>query len=322
LPGARYYYGLAMIEKLGIVFDPVFLLHNPGPTHPESPKRLVAVQEAIKGLDLAITGIPARVASREELCLVHSPGYVDQILSMKIDGIMQLDPDTAVSEHSPEAARRAVGGVIEAVDRVMQGELKKVFCAVRPPGHHAEPDRAMGFCIFNNIGIGAAHALSRWNLERVAIIDWDLHHGNGTQDVFYDTDEVLYISLHQYPFFPGTGKATEQGEGKGLGFNINLPMVPGSSDEDFRTAFQEIIIPALTNYEPELVLISAGFDAHRDDPLGDLYLTTEYFGEMTAIINEIASVSAKGRVISVFEGGYNLQALKDCVSVHLRELVK
>ncbi|HBC46415.1 MAG TPA: hypothetical protein DEO84_03155 [candidate division Zixibacteria bacterium] len=311
-----------MKEKLGVVFDPVFLLHNPGPTHPESPKRLVAVQEAIKGLDLAITGIPARVASRDELCLVHTPGYVDHILSMKIDGIVQLDPDTAISEHSPEAARKAVGGVIEAVDRVMQGELKKVFCAVRPPGHHAEPDRAMGFCIFNNIAIGAAHALSSWNLERVAIIDWDLHHGNGTQDAFYDSDEVLYISLHQYPFFPGTGTATEQGEGKGLGFNINLPMVPGSSDEDFRTAFQEIIIPALTNYEPELVLISAGFDAHRDDPLGDLYLTTEYFGEMTSILNEIANVSAKGRVISVFEGGYNLQALKDCVAVHLKELVK
>jgi acetoin utilization deacetylase AcuC-like enzyme len=311
-----------MTEKIGILFDPVFLLHDPGPAHPESPKRLLAVEEGIKLSDIPLVAIPARPASRMELCLVHTPEYVDYILNMKIDGIVQLDPDTAISEHSPEAARRAAGGVIEAVDRVMQGELKRVFCAVRPPGHHAEPDHAMGFCIFNNIAIGAAHALSKWDLKRVAIVDWDLHHGNGTQDEFYDTDEVLYISLHEFPFYPGTGRETEQGEGKGLGFNINIPLVAGSSDEDFRSAFQEIIIPALTNYRPELLLISAGFDAHRDDPLGDLYLSSEYFGEMTAILSEIANSSAKGRIISVFEGGYNLQVLRDCISIHLKELVR
>ncbi len=309
-----------MSEKLGIVLDPVFYMHDPGPTHPESPKRLRAVEEGIKAFDLPITPIPARPATREEICLVHSPEYVDSILNMQIDGIVQLDPDTAASTHSPEAARKAVGGVIEAIDRIMQGELKKAFCAVRPPGHHAEPDHAMGFCIFNNIAIGAAHALSRWQLERVAIIDWDLHHGNGTQDTFYDTDEVLYISLHQSPFYPGTGKEIEKGDGKGLGFNINIPMAPGSSDEDFREAFREIVIPALSNYEPQLLLISAGFDSHRDDPLGDLYLTTEYFGEMTSKLNEIAGQYCDGRVVSVLEGGYNLQILKECVTLHLKEL--
>jgi acetoin utilization deacetylase AcuC-like enzyme len=309
-----------MMEKLGIVFDPVFLLHNPGPTHPEAPARLRAVEEGIKALDQPLVAIPARPASREEICLVHTPEYVDSILNRQIDGIVLLDGDTGISTHTPEAAKKAVGGVIEAVDSVMKGQLKKVFCAVRPPGHHAEPDHAMGFCIFNNIAIGAAHALSKWNLTRIAIVDWDLHHGNGTQDIFYTTDEVLYISLHQFPFYPGTGRETEQGEGQGLGYNINIPLVPGSSDEDFRTAFQEIVIPALSNYKPELLLISAGFDAHRDDPLGDLYLTTEFFGEMTGLLCEIADLYCKGRVISVLEGGYNYQALKECVTVHLKEL--
>jgi acetoin utilization deacetylase AcuC-like enzyme len=311
-----------MTEKLGIVLDPVFFMHDPGPTHPESPMRLRAVEEGIKALDLPITPIPARPASREELCLVHTPDYVDSILNLKIEGIVQLDPDTIASPYSAEAAKKAAGGTIEAVDRVMRGELRKAFCAVRPPGHHAEPNHAMGFCIFNNIAIGAAHAISRWGLERIAIIDWDLHHGNGTQDVFYETDEVLYISLHQSPFYPGTGGEIEKGEGKGLGFNINIPMVPGSSDDDFRGAFQEIVIPALSNYKPELLLISVGFDSHRDDPLGDLYLTTEYFGEMTMQLNQIAGLYCEGRVISVLEGGYNPQVLKECVTLHLKELAK
>jgi acetoin utilization deacetylase AcuC-like enzyme len=309
-----------MTEKLGIVFDPVFLLHDPGPTHPETPARLRAVEEGIKALDQPLIAIPARPANRDEICLVHTPKYVDTILNMQIDGITQLDPDTTISAHTSEAAKKAVGGVIEAVDCVMKGQLKKVFCAVRPPGHHAEPDHAMGFCIFNNIAIGAAYALSKWNLSRIAIVDWDLHHGNGTQDAFYATDEVLYISLHQFPYFPGTGGEIEKGQGKGLGYNINIPLVPGSGDEDFRAAFQEIIIPALSNYKPELLLISAGFDAHRDDPLGDLYLTTDFFGEMTGMLNEIASFYCKGRVISVLEGGYNYLALKECVTVHLKEL--
>lgn len=308
------------MEKLGIVFDPIYLKHDPGPMHPESPQRLIAVQEAIKALDFPIAAIPARPAGRDELALVHKEKYIDYILNMKVTELTYLDPDTAISPHSREAALKAAGGVLEAVGKVMQGDLKRAFCAVRPPGHHAEDDRAMGFCIFNNIAIGAAQALSRWRLSRIAIIDWDLHHGNGTQKAFYDTDEVLYVSLHEYPFYPGTGRETDKGEGKGLGYTINLPQVPGSSDDDYRTAFQEIIIPALANYRPELIMISAGFDAHRDDPLGDLYLSTEFYGEMTGMMVEMARQYSKGRIISVFEGGYNLQALKDSVTVHLKEL--
>jgi acetoin utilization deacetylase AcuC-like enzyme len=308
------------MEKVGVVFDPVYLKHDPGPMHPESPQRLIAVQEAIKALDFPIAGIPARPAGRDELALVHKEKYIDHILNMKVTGLTYLDPDTALSPYSQEAALKAAGGVIEAVGKVMQGDLKRAFCAVRPPGHHAEADRAMGFCIFNNIAIGAAYALAHQRLSRIAIVDWDLHHGNGTQKAFYDTDEVLYVSLHEYPFYPGTGRETDKGEGKGLGYTINLPQVPGSSDDDYRAAFQEIIIPALANYRPELIMISAGFDAHRDDPLGDLYLSTEFYGEMTAMLVEMARQYSKGRIISVFEGGYNLQALKDSVTVHLKEL--
>jgi acetoin utilization deacetylase AcuC-like enzyme len=309
-----------MTEKLGIVFDPIYLKHDAGPMHPESPQRLTAVQEAIKGLDFPIAGILARPASRDELALVHEDKYIDCILNMKVTELTYLDPDTAISPRSQEAALMAAGGVIEAVDMIMRGDLKRAFCAVRPPGHHAEPDRAMGFCIFNNIAIGAGRALSRWGLSRIAIVDWDLHHGNGTQKAFYDTDEVLYISLHEYPFYPGTGREIEKGEGKGLGYTIDIPQVPGSSDDDYRTAFQEIIIPALADFRPELIMISAGFDAHRDDPLGDLCLSTEFFGEMTGMLIEMAKQYTMGRIISVLEGGYNLQALKDSVTVHLKEL--
>ena len=311
---------MIMTEKLGIVFDPIYFQHAPGTAHPETPNRLVAVQEAIKALEFPIVAIPARAATEDELCLVHDKKYVERILSMKVTEVTYLDPDTAISPHSQEAALKAAGGVIEAVDIVMQGNLKRAFCAVRPPGHHAEPDKAMGFCIFNNIAIGAAHALSSRGLGRIAIIDWDLHHGNGTQDAFYSTDEVLYISLHQWPFYPGSGREDEKGEGKGLGFNLNFPMVPGSSDQDFRAAFREVIMPALANYAPELIMISAGFDAHRDDPLGDLYLTTEFFGEMTGMLREMAKKFCQGRIISVLEGGYNMQALKDSVIIHLKEL--
>ncbi len=224
-----------------------------------------------------------------------------------------------MSEHTREAALKAAGGTIEAVRRVIAGEMRRAFCAVRPPGHHAEADRAMGFCIFNNVALGAASALQA-GLKRIAIVDWDLHHGNGTQAAFYDTDRVLYISFHQSPHYPGTGAESEKGVGSGLGYTINIPMVAGSSDIDYRGAFDEIVIPALSNYKPQLIMISAGFDAHQDDPLGSLYLTTEYFGEMTRALREMAERYSNGRIVSVLEGGYNFAALKDSVTVHLKEL--
>jgi acetoin utilization deacetylase AcuC-like enzyme len=310
------------MEKIGIVYDPVFMLHNPGLGHPEVPERLLAVKEAIDGLQLDFQNIPVRPADRGSLELVHLPRYVDYVLNLDISETTFLDPDTPISSHSVEAALKAVGGVINAVDEVLAGRVRKVFCAVRPPGHHAEPDRAMGFCVFNNIAIGAAHAIERRSLSRVAIVDWDLHHGNGTQDAFCDTGKVLYISLHQAPYYPGSGSRFETGDGAGAGFTINIPMGAGSCDDDYRQAFNETIIPSLRDYQPEMLFVSAGFDAHKDDPLGDINLTTAFFGEMTRLLNIIANEFCGGRLISVLEGGYNLQALKESVGLHLRELAK
>ncbi len=309
-------------DKIGIVTDPAFLLHDTGPGHPESPDRLKAVEEAINEISDDIVRIKAREASREELLLVHRLEYVERILSLNPGGLIMLDADTSFSPHTKQAALKAVGGVLEAVDRVISGDFSKAFCSVRPPGHHADTGRAMGFCVFNNIAMGAAYALTKRDIQRVAIIDWDLHHGNGTQDIFYDRDDVLYISLHQYPYYPGSGSADERGIGRGAGYTINVPMAAGSTDRDYREAFTAIIIPALMGFRPQMLFISAGFDAHRDDPLGGMNLSSEFFGEMTAMLKKVADQFCDGRMISVLEGGYSLSALKESALFHLRGFCK
>lgn len=307
------------LNKIGVVIDPAYFMHDTGPGHPESVERLKAVQE---GLDTIsnITLIEAREASRDELLLVHTPEYVDKILNMNLTEIEMLDPDTAVSPGSKTAALMAAGGVLEAVKHVIDGLIGQAFCAVRPPGHHAEPDKAMGFCVFNNIAIAAASALDHPDIDRVAIIDWDLHHGNGTQNAFYDSGKTLYISLHQFPFYPGTGSSLERGAGEGTGYTVNIPMPHGSGVEEYRDAFDATVMPALEDFKPDLLLISAGFDAHRDDPLGHIDLTTDYYGEMTSILKQAALKYCKGRIVSVLEGGYNLRALKESVQIHIKEL--
>lgn len=302
--------------------DESFLLHDTGPGHPESPDRLKAVAEAISEISEGTVEIKAREASRQELLLVHTPEYVERILSLDPEGLIMLDADTAFSIHTKSAALKAAGGVLEAVDRVINGDFSKAFCAVRPPGHHAEASKAMGFCIFNNVALGAAYAITKKDIHRVAIIDWDLHHGNGTQHIFYERDDVLYISLHQYPHYPGSGSIDDKGIGKGDGYTINIPMTSGSTDGDYREAFTTVIMPALTEFEPQLLFISAGFDAHRDDPLGSMNLTSEFYGEMTAMIKEVTDRFCNGRIISVLEGGYSLSALKESTRIHLRELCK
>jgi len=308
--------------RIGIVYDEAFLSHDTGPWHPETPERLNVIMETAYSVNIEYETIKPREASADELMLVHDPTYVEAILNLDPRGTVMLDPDTAFSPGTKTAALKAVGAVLESVDKILEGKIDRSFCAIRPPGHHAEPGKAMGFCIFNNIAVGAAYAVREKKLSKVAIIDWDVHHGNGTQKAFYASDAVLYISIHQYPHYPGTGTENETGTGKGKGFNLNVPMAPGSGDDDYRRAFEDKIIPALNDFKPELLFISAGFDAHRDDPLAGIDLSTEFYGEMTAILREMAEKYSAGRIISVLEGGYNPGILKETVGLHLTELAK
>jgi acetoin utilization deacetylase AcuC-like enzyme len=230
------------------------------------------------------------------------------------------DGDTHVSKDSFDVALLAAGGVTLAIDQVMNGSLTRAFCAVRPPGHHAETSTVMGFCLFNNAAIGARYAQTRHGVERVAIVDWDVHHGNGTQQIFYEDDSVLFISLHQFPFYPGTGAANERGAGKGEGFTLNCPMGVGSVEKDYLDAFQAQILPALHRFQPQLILVSAGFDAHADDPLAGINLTEDSFGRMTELVLEISERYCKGKIVSILEGGYDLQALSRSVESHLKAM--
>jgi acetoin utilization deacetylase AcuC-like enzyme len=303
-----------------VYFDPAFLKHETGNGHPESSERLKAVISVARDMsEIEIVGqCPA--ASVDDICLVHSRSYVTKLSRLKTDSHIMLDPDTSFSAGTMEAALKSVGAVIEAVKYVCESDGNRAFCAVRPPGHHAEQDRAMGFCIFNNISIGAAYALKNGYSKRVAIIDWDVHHGNGTQLAFYDNHNVLYISLHQANFYPGTGHVFETGGENAKGLTINLPMRAGASDQDYQLALEEIVLPAIDNFEPDMLFISAGFDAHRDDPLANINLSTEYFGEMTRLLVGKANQYCRGRIVSVLEGGYNLNALTHCARLHFEEL--
>ncbi|UCE67341.1 MAG: histone deacetylase, partial [Candidatus Zixiibacteriota bacterium] len=302
--------------RIGIAYDEAFLLHDTGPWHPESPERLKAVMETINGMNMEYEKIDPRKATKEELALIHDPTYVEAILNLDPRGTVMLDPDTTFSPGTKTAVLKAVGAVLDSVDKIIEGKIDRAFCPVRPPGHHAEPARAMGFCIFNNIAIGAAYAVEKKGIGKAAIIDWDVHHGNGTQKAFYASNKVFYISLHQYPHYPGTGSAGETGTGKGEGYTLNVPMARGSDDGDYRKAFEDKIIPVLNDFRPGMIFISAGFDAHSDDPLAGIDLSTEFYGEMTAMLRKAAEKYCGGRIISVLEGGYNLDILKETVAIH------
>jgi len=255
------------------------------------------------------------------LTAVHTPAYVDHVRASCRDGAATLDsPDTPVSRDSYNAAVAAVGGVLAAVDAVMDGKARNAFCAIRPPGHHALKDRAMGFCLFNNVAVAARYAMAKHHLKKVLIVDWDVHHGNGTQAAFNDDPNVLYFSVHQHPFYPGTGTAGEKGKGKAIGTKINVPLPAGSGDEDYRKAFQETLRPAAIAFEPELVLVSAGFDAYEHDLLGGMKVTPRGFEDLTRIVKAIAEQCCRGRLVSVLEGGYQLDGLAACVEAHLRIL--
>jgi acetoin utilization deacetylase AcuC-like enzyme len=292
--------------------------HNAGPGHPERPQRLAAVLGALETAGLARDRREARPAARAELERVHPPAFVDALFAAAPQsGTAALDPDTWMSTGSLEAALRAAGACVEAVEAVARGETARAFCAVRPPGHHAEPDRAMGFCLFSNVAI-AARAAQAAGLARVAVVDFDVHHGNGTQAVFETDPSLFYASIHQSPLYPGTGGAEETG----LGNVVNAPAPPHAPRELWRRLFETRLIPALSAFGPDLVLISAGFDAHRRDPLANQSLEAEDFGWATRAVVEAAGDAAMGRVVSSLEGGYDLEALGRSAVAHVEALAR
>ena len=295
------------------------LAHDTGAYHPERPDRLRAVLKAMEQdvfRDMAREQAP--LASRDVMARAHPGDFVGRLLeAMPPRDLRQIDADTVISPGSGDAMRRAAGAVVRAVDAVVGGEARNAFCAVRPPGHHAESTRAMGFCLINNVVVGALHARAVHGLRRVAVVDFDVHHGNGTQEMFWDDAEAFYASSHQYPFYPGTGSSRELGA---HGNVVNLPLAAGTGSGVFRTRFADELLPALEAFRPDILLISAGFDAHKDDPLAELRLTESDFAWATAGLMDVARKVSGGRVVSVLEGGYNLDALADCATAHVQTL--
>lgn len=293
-------------------------LHDMGPGHPEQPARLTAINDRLvtTGLDTVLRQYDAEPATRDQLIRAHDAAYVDMVFaSSPKQGQVSLDGDTSMNPHSLEAALLATGAAVQGVDMLMASTVNQVFCGVRPPGHHAERDRAMGFCMFNNIAVAAYHAIEQHGLERVAIVDFDVHHGNGTEDIVAGDERILFCSTFQHPFYPHSGHDTVTRN------IVNVPLAAGSTGEEFRTAVRQQWLPRLEHFEPQLVMISAGFDAHQADPLANLKLVDEDFAWVTRRLCEQADRTASGRVLSSLEGGYDLRALARCVEAHLRALL-
>ena len=311
------------MEKTGIVRHQLYLEHKTGVLHLENPYRLQSIYNMLEDRDFGETlvDIEPRYATLEELNWVHDPRYVDRVLDSAEKAQIRFDPDTVTSPKTYKAAWLAAGGVMEAIRGVLRGEVRNAFALIRPPGHHAERDRAMGFCIFNNEAIGAKYALKAHGLERVLIIDWDLHHGNGIQHIFYDDPHVLYFSLHRHPFYPWSGGVQEVGEREGEGYTVNVPLEAGCSDADYGNIFRHLLFPIAQQYRPEMIIVAAGFDPHHSDPMGSMNVTKEGFARMAALLMEVAAELCEGRLVLVLEGGYNPQALRDSVEMVLWELM-
>lgn len=313
------------MPQTGLAADARVQKHDPGPGHPEQPARYGAVMNRLQACGLLedLIRIEGRTASDEELALVHTREYIARVEREVAQNRRQLSTgDTDINAHSAEAARLAAGCVLSAVDAVFSGDARNVFCVVRPPGHHAAAARGMGFCLFNNIAIGARYAQRRYGVERILIADWDVHHGNGTQDIFYEDGSVLFFSTHQSPWYPGTGAAAERGEGDGMGATINCPFPAGSGKREILGAFRDVLLPAAKTFQPGLLLISAGFDSRIDDPLGLFLLTDDDFRDLTRMLTELAAQCCDGRLVSVLEGGYNLAGLALASEAHVRALLE
>lgn len=310
------------MSRTGLHHDPAQAGHDTG-GHVENAGRVDAILGNLQAVGLldALTHVPERTATDADLLLVHTPELVDLVRKTEDLGGAWLDPDTVVVPGSVAAALRATGGVLQAVDMVLDGTLDTAFCVDRPPGHHATPARAMGFCLFNQVAIAARHAVQRRGLERVAIVDFDVHHGNGTQDAFYADGSVLYTSLHEYPFYPGTGHWRDIGEGEGAGTTINAALPPGCTDTEYFATLDRLILPALRRFQPRLVLVSAGFDAHIADPLADMAVSTLGYRGIALRIAAAASQVCDGRTVYVLEGGYRLEALARSVEHCVRVLM-
>ncbi|MEX0677144.1 MAG: histone deacetylase [Pirellulales bacterium] len=305
-----------------LYYDPLFLEHRTG-THPERPERLVQVMRhlARTGLDRRCRRPDWQPATSEQLALVHSPAYEATVEAFCAGGGGRIEVDTKCSARSCDAARLAVGAACDAVGRVLQGEDSQALCLVRPPGHHALPDAPMGFCLFNNIAVAARTAVDDFEVNRVLIVDWDVHHGNGTQAIFWEDPRVAFLSIHRWPFYPGTGGADETGTGKALGTKVNLPVEFGTPRSEYLDQFRSALERLASRVRPELVLVSAGFDAHRDDPVGSLGLESEDFAALTRMVLDVAAQHAGGNIVSVLEGGYNTGILAGCVALHLEEML-
>ena len=311
--------------KTAYLYDEIYMEHNTGWGHPERPERLRAIDDNLKSCKFYndLIRVEKKIADLKYIELIHDRKYINRAKKEIESGMSNLDSmDTVICGKSFEVALYAVGGCLNMCDCIMKGDAENGFCVIRPPGHHAEKNSAAGFCIFNNIAIAARYLQSKHKIKKIAIVDWDVHHGNGTQHSFENNNSIYYISLHQYPHYPGTGGSNENGTGEGKGYTLNIPMKSGSGDQEYAEAFYDIILPELEKFKPDFILISAGFDAHRDDPLSSIFLSTDSYYQFTKSIKVIAEKYSNNRIIAFLEGGYNLDALADSSNVMMKAFVE